>query len=148
MRRSGLVAGGGSVFVQPARFVTKARLTRRIIVAHHANEKRQGVKIAIDLCKATHYTLIVIRSFKHKGLELLYESGKGHKVNPNLRQKILRRLDFLNKSRTPEEMNMPGFAFHGLQGKPKRYAVSVSGNWRITFGWDDGAIDVHLEDYH
>jgi len=25
----------------------------------------------------------------------------------------------------------------------------VSGNWRITFGWDEAdAIDVDLEDYH
>jgi proteic killer suppression protein len=30
-----------------------------------------------------------------------------------------------------------------------RYAVWVSRNWRITFGWSgDDAIDVDLEDYH
>jgi proteic killer suppression protein len=30
-----------------------------------------------------------------------------------------------------------------------RYAVSASGNWRVTFGWIEGdAIDVDLEDYH
>jgi toxin HigB-1 len=29
------------------------------------------------------------------------------------------------------------------------YAVSASGNWRVTFGWIEGdAIDVDLEDYH
>jgi proteic killer suppression protein len=36
-----------------------------------------------------------------------------------------------------------------LQGRPKRYAVSVNKNWRITFGWENGkAVDVDLEDYH
>lgn len=31
----------------------------------------------------------------------------------------------------------------------RRYAVSASGNWRITFGWTEGdALDVDLEDYH
>ena len=50
----------------------------------------------------------------------------------------------------PEDMNLPGFAFHGLAGfDPKRYAVSVSGNWRITFAFDgEDAVDVDLEDYH
>ncbi len=29
-----------------------------------------------------------------------------------------------------------------------RYALPVSGNYRVTFGWAKGAIDVDLEDYH
>lgn len=90
----------------------------------------------------------MIISFKHKGLKELYQSGQTRKVSPDLHSKILRRLDFLNRSKTPEDMIMPGFEFHPLRGKPKRYAVSISGNRRITFGWHDGAIDVHLEDYH
>jgi len=46
-------------------------------------------------------------------------------------------------------MNVPGFGFHGLQGDPKRWAVSVNANYRITFGWsDESAIDVNFEDYH
>jgi len=40
------------------------------------------------------------------------------------------------------------FYFHRLQGKPVRYALSVSGYYRVTFGWAKGAIDVDLEDYH
>ena len=47
-------------------------------------------------------------------------------------------------------MDLPGFRFHALKGDASgRYAVSVSGNWRVTFGWDGAeAIDVDLEDYH
>jgi proteic killer suppression protein len=43
-----------------------------------------------------------------------------------------------------EDMNLPGFRFHALIGRDKsRYAVTASGNWRITFGWLEGdAIDV------
>ena len=56
----------------------------------------------------------------------------------------------LDDASRPEEMNLPGFRFHALVGRDKgRYAVSASGNWRMTFGWIDGdAIDVDLEDYH
>lgn len=47
-------------------------------------------------------------------------------------------------------MALPGYAFHPLKGNRKgTYSVSVSGNWRITFGFVEGdAIDVNLEDYH
>ena len=46
-------------------------------------------------------------------------------------------------------MNIAGFHFHGLQGKPKRWSVRVSGNYRITFGWSgENALDVDFEDYH
>ena len=49
----------------------------------------------------------------------------------------------------PEDMNLPGFGFHGLQGKPKRYAVTASANYRMTFGWEgEDAVAVDLEDYH
>jgi plasmid maintenance system killer protein len=56
----------------------------------------------------------------------------------------------LDDASRPEDMNLPGFRFHGLGGRNKgRFAVDASGNWRITFGWADGdAVDVDLEDYH
>lgn len=47
-------------------------------------------------------------------------------------------------------MNLPGLFFHALKGQEKgRYAVRVTGNYRLTFAWDgDDAVDVDLEDYH
>lgn len=47
-------------------------------------------------------------------------------------------------------MNLPGYRFHGLRGdRGGTYAVSVTGNLRITFVFDgEDAIDVDLEDYH
>ena len=59
-------------------------------------------------------------------------------------------LDRLDAAIKPEDRLLPGFGFHGLTGvNPKRYAVSVSGNWRITFSFDgEDAVDVYLEDYH
>jgi proteic killer suppression protein len=47
-------------------------------------------------------------------------------------------------------MDVPGFKLHLLKGSLKgRWAISVSGNWRLTFEFRAG--DVHLldyEDYH
>ena len=49
-----------------------------------------------------------------------------------------------------EDMNFPGSKFHQLIGNRKgEYSVTVSGNWRLTFVFEDGdAYDVNYEDYH
>ena len=47
-------------------------------------------------------------------------------------------------------MDIPGFKLHPLKGRLHgRHAVSVSGNWRVTFRFEDGhAVDVDYPDYH
>jgi proteic killer suppression protein len=47
-------------------------------------------------------------------------------------------------------MGLPGLALHSLKGKSQgRWAVKVSGNWRLTFAFDGhDAVDVDYEDYH
>lgn len=47
-------------------------------------------------------------------------------------------------------MNLPGFRLHPLKGALEGYyAVSVSGNWRVIFRFEDGhARDVDYLDYH
>lgn len=58
---------------------------------------------------------------------------------------MLRALDVATD---PDQMDLPGYRYHALKGA-KRWSIRVTGNWRITFGWDGAdAIDVDLEDYH
>ena len=47
-------------------------------------------------------------------------------------------------------MNLPGYRFHRLRGnRAGSCAVSVTGNWRVTFAFDgEDAVDVDLEDHH
>ena len=92
----------------------------------------------------------MIRSFRSKALRLFAGKGDSSKLSvPNVRrlETILARLD---AALLPEDLNLPGFRFHGLKGRDKgRFAVDASGNWRITFGWDgNDAVDIDLEDYH
>jgi len=60
------------------------------------------------------------------------------------------RLAGLDVAIQSEEMNVPGFDFHSLQGfDPKRYSVHVNGPWCITFEFEDGeACRVEFEQYH
>jgi proteic killer suppression protein len=91
----------------------------------------------------------MIRSFKHKGLKELFETGKSRRIPTDLRDKILRRLDFLHQAEHPQQCNVPGFDFHPLKGKPKRYSIHVNGNYCITFAWKEAnAINIDFEDYH
>jgi proteic killer suppression protein len=55
----------------------------------------------------------------------------------------------LDAARQASDMDVPGWRFHPLRGKPARFSVRVSGNWRITFEFSaPDAIDVDIEDYH
>jgi len=91
----------------------------------------------------------VIKSFRHKGLKALFLTGRSAKVAPALQERCLRRLDALNQASAPEDMNIPGFDFHALRGKPTRYTVHVSGPWCITFEFKKAdAWRVDLEQYH
>ena len=91
----------------------------------------------------------MIRSFKHKGLKELFRDGVSAKVAASLQERSLQILDALDVASVPEDMNVPGWNFHGLQGKPKRHTVHVNGPWCITFEFEDGdALRVDLEQYH
>ena len=91
----------------------------------------------------------MITSWRHRGLRELFQSGTSAKVRADQHRKCLRLLDALDQVTAPEDMNLPGWHYHALQGKPKRYAVAVNGPWRVTFGFVDGEpIDVDLEQYH
>lgn len=91
----------------------------------------------------------MIISFRHKGLEEIYYTGKTRRIGAAYVRKCARILQALEVAAQPENMNLAGLRFHGLQGSPKRWSVRISANYRVTFGWqDESAIDVDLEDYH
>lgn len=91
----------------------------------------------------------MIRSFRHKGLRELFETGASRKVREDLHGRALRRLDALESAETLEALKVPGFNFHRLRGRPKRYSLHVNGPWCITFEWDEGEpLRVDLEQYH
>lgn len=92
----------------------------------------------------------MIKSFRSKALKQFAATGDASKLPvQNSADRIRRQLQALDAATAPEQMNLPGWYFHGLQGKPKRWSVRVTANWRITFGFDgEHAEAVDLEDYH
>ncbi len=89
-------------------------------------------------------------AFRHRGLKAFYEGKTSRRVAPAHVAKLRDILAALDNSQRPEGVNLPGFRLHALKGALKgHYAVAVSGNWRITFRFEDGmAVDVDYVDYH
>ena len=92
----------------------------------------------------------MIKSFKHKGLKKLYESGSKRGVKPEHAVRLRLILARLDASTAAGDMNLPGLSLHPLKGSLKNYwSVSVSGNWRVIFRFEDGyVLDVDYLDYH
>lgn len=92
----------------------------------------------------------MIRSFKHRGLKALYDGRTARRVAPEHVEKLRDILAVLDHSRRAEDMDFPGFRLHRLKGELRgHWAVSVSGNWRVTFRFEEGhAVEVDYLDYH
>ena len=92
----------------------------------------------------------MIRSFRHRGLKALYDGRTARRVAPEHVEKLRDILALLDQSRSASDMDLPGFRLHPLKGEMKgHFAVSVSGNWRVTFTFEDGhAAEVDYVDYH
>ncbi|MGA2072907.1 MAG: type II toxin-antitoxin system RelE/ParE family toxin [Terriglobia bacterium] len=91
----------------------------------------------------------MIGSFRHKGLEEIYLTGKTSRIGPQYVRKCVRILQSLEVATHSEEMNVAGYRFHRLHGRPERWSVRVTGNYRLSFAWSgENAEAVDFEDYH
>lgn len=93
----------------------------------------------------------MIRSFKHKGLQLFFEAGVKSGIQASHANRLRRQLAVLDDARNPDNMNVPGWRLHPLKGFENRgrWAVTVNANWRLTFAFDWGhAVLVDYQDYH
>ncbi|MFW2405033.1 MAG: type II toxin-antitoxin system RelE/ParE family toxin [Gammaproteobacteria bacterium] len=92
----------------------------------------------------------MIKSFRHKGLQRFFDSGKTTGIQAKHAKRLRLQLAALDSALTIEDMRIPGYRLHQLKGKSKnRWSIWVSGNWRLTFEFDHGDVYVlNYEDYH
>lgn len=100
-----------------------------------------------------HSLAMAIKSIKHKGLELFHRNNKAAKIQAKHKVKLKAQLTALEAASVAEDMNLPGYKFHTLEGhkknKRKVYSIWVNGNWRVTFEFENGdAYVVDYKDYH
>jgi proteic killer suppression protein len=93
---------------------------------------------------------VAIKGFRHKGPEQFFATGTKRGIQAKHADRLRLILGSLNAATTPKDMNLPGLGLHELHGARKgTWAVEVSGNWRVTFGFaGKDAERVDYEDSH
>ena len=104
----------------------------------------------LDTCIVKRYTLFVIKSFAHKGLEKFFRTGSKAGIQTQHAVRLRLQLVMLDSVGAPEDMNAPGWRLHPLKGDLKgHWSVTVNGNWRLTFRFEgEDAVLVDYEDFH
>jgi toxin HigB-1 len=93
---------------------------------------------------------IVIKSFRHRGIKRFFEDGSKAGIQSQHAARLRILLTTLNLASNALDMKRDGWDWHPLKGDLKgHWAVSVSGNWRLTFSFEsEDAILVDYQDYH
>lgn len=94
----------------------------------------------------------MIKTFKHKGLKLLWEKDDGSKLPPMQLSKIMRILEIIDVlEKVPEDlMFFQSLRPHTLKGNLKGFwSLDVTGNYRIIFRFEEpDAFDLDYLDTH
>lgn len=92
----------------------------------------------------------MIKSFRHNGLRRRFETGSTAGVQASHAKRLRMQLAALDTAKSIDDMDVPGFRRHRLKGALQtRWSISVNGNWRVTFEFEDGNAHVlDYEDYH
>jgi toxin HigB-1 len=93
----------------------------------------------------------MIGAIKHKALRRLFEHGDGKGLPPEMLKRLKRMVSALHATDDLKLLEtVSGWRLHPLKGDLAGYwSMSVSGNWRLVFKWQDGvAEEVDLVDYH
>jgi len=69
----------------------------------------------------------MIRSFRRRALAAFWHHGDTSRIRPDLIKRLMLRLSRLDAATQPGEMNVAGFNFHRLHGRPVRFTVHVNG---------------------
>ncbi|MGY8796852.1 MAG: type II toxin-antitoxin system RelE/ParE family toxin [Woeseiales bacterium] len=92
----------------------------------------------------------MIKSIRHKGLRRLFETGSNSGIQAKHAGRLRLQLAALDTAQSVDDMDIPGYRLHSLKGRLKgRWSIWVSGNWRLTFEFTDGNVQLlDYEDYH
>ena len=93
----------------------------------------------------------MIKSFKCKETEKIWNEIHSRKFPADLQDRALRKLSLLEVAQTLDDLREPpGNRLEGLHGdRGGQMSIRINQQWRICFVWNDGEIeDVEIVDYH
>lgn len=92
----------------------------------------------------------MIRHFKDRETERLWNTGTSAVFPPNIHRAALRKLQQLDDATRLDDLrDPPGNRLEALKGnRAGQYSIRINDQWRICFVWDNGAFQVEITDYH
>ncbi len=93
----------------------------------------------------------MIRSFKSKETEKIFNRQRSRKLPQNIQQIALRKLRMLNRATSIQDLRVPpANRLEKLSGdRVGQHSIRINSQWRICFEWqDDDAHNVEIVDYH
>lgn len=93
----------------------------------------------------------MIKSFKDADAQLLWETGKTHRIPANIRVSALKKLAILHWATSLSDLAVPGGNhLEALTGDRKgQHSIRINNQYRLCFMWRDGdASNVEVVDYH
>jgi toxin HigB-1 len=88
----------------------------------------------------------MIKSIKHKGIQLFLETGSKKLIQEEHSKKLQQLLIFLDVVDNIADIKLHPKYRHELKGELKGFqSMTISGNWRLIFEFIDG--DIYLVDY-
>jgi proteic killer suppression protein len=93
----------------------------------------------------------VIRNFKDKETQKIFERQRSRKLPSDIQQVALRKLRMLNRAETLQDLRVPpANRLERLVGNRNgQYSIRINDQWRICFEWQEGdALNVEIVDYH
>ncbi len=93
----------------------------------------------------------MIKTFADKHTKELYETGKSKRFPPDIRNRAVRKLEYVDLATSLEDLKVPpSNRLHELERERQgQYSIAVNDQWRICFRFVDGdAYDVEITDYH
>ena len=93
----------------------------------------------------------MIRTFKDKEAERLFNRERSRKLPDNLQRIALRKLRMLNRSANINDLRVPPASrLEKLSGdREGQHSIRINDQWRICFEWrGSDAFNVEIIDYH
>ena len=93
----------------------------------------------------------MIRSFRDKETEKIFNRQRSRKLPSDIQQIALRKLRMLNRSQSLQDLRVPpSNRLEKLSGdRQEQYSIRINKQWRICFIWQNSdAYNVEIVDYH
>ena len=93
----------------------------------------------------------MIRSFRDRETERIFNRQRSRRLPQNIQQVALRKLRMVNRAQTIQDLRIPpANRLERLRGdREGQYSIRINDQWRVCFEWQDNdAYDVEIVDYH